>query len=370
MIGRWVLPAFAFAVSTAYWPLWHDGAISPKWCALALAPIALFWVRPRATSGHVAFGCLLAYSAVSALWSVASLDSVNSLFRISLLATVFVIAAEVEDMRPTFAAAALGVSLSGIIALAEVCFGLSVPEANHPGALFGNRNYMAEAAAVCLVAAVGYRIWWAIPGTLLALALPMSRGAFVAVGVAALVAMWRSSRVAAIVALAICVVAGIGAAQFIGHFDGMTSIEVRLQIWRTALERMTLFGYGTGSFQAMYVLLSNYEVIPLGRPENAHNEFINVAFEVGVPGLICAGSLLLASWRGGLQTERCILAAIAALCVFGFPLHLPTAGFLAAVVAGHLCGHGARVRSIIRGCRDGLHPRDEGVGPGYGVVGV
>lgn len=370
MIGRWVLPAFALAVTTAYWPFWHDGAISPKWCVLSALPIVLFWIKPRLTIGHAAVLGFLIYAAVSAFWSVSPLDSVNTIIRLSLLATAFVIAAETSDMRLTYAAAAVGVSISGLLALAEVGLGMTVPEANHPAALFGNRNYMAEAAAICLVAAVGYRMWWAIPGTALALSLPMSRGAFAAVGVAALVTMWRSSRAAALVSLALCVVAGIGASQFVGGFNGVASVGIRFAIWKTALENLTFFGHGIGSFQAMYVLLSDYAIIPSGRPENAHNEFINTAFEVGVPGLVCACAIFMAAWSGTLQTERGMLGAAAALCAFGFPIHLPAAGFLAAIVAGHLCGHGARVRSVIRDGGERLYQGHEGSRSGYGVVGV
>lgn len=370
MIGRWVLPAFAFLVSTAYWPFWHDGAVSPKWVALALLAPVLFWVRPRMTTGHWALLTLLTYSAASSLWSVAPLDGLNSVIRLGLLGAAFVIAAEVDDMRRTYAALAAGISLSGVIALVEVLGLMTIPEANHPAALFGNRNYLGEMAAVALVAAVGYRLWWAIPGLLLALALAMSKAAFLGVGIASMVAIWRHSRVQAVCALAAFGIAGFVASQIIGGFDSTRSLGVRLDIWSTALSNLTVFGHGSGSFQSMYVLIYEYTSIPLGRPENAHNEFINLAFEVGVPGIMAAAIFAVAAWRGGLQTERCILAALGAIAVFGFPLHLPTSGFMAAAVAGHLCGYGHRVRSGIRHSRNGLHARDGGIGPRYSALGV
>lgn len=370
MIGRWVLPAFAFAVSTAYWPFWHDGAISPKWDVLALLPLVLFFVRPRMTIGHWAGLSLIAYSALSAAWSVAPLDTVNSVLRLALIGTAFVIAAEVQDMRRTYAAAALGISVSGFIALAEVAFGLVVPEANHPSALFGNRNYMGEAAAIVLILALAWRMWWAMPGLILALSLSMSRAAFLAVGAAAFVGLWNRSRVMAGAALATCAIVGFVASQVIGGFDGVRSLGVRLEIWQTALANLTLWGHGAGSFQSTYVLFYHYASIPLGRPENAHNEFINFAFEVGIPGCLAAAVLTMAAWRGGFQAERAALAGVMVVGLFGFPLHVPVTGFLAAILAGRLCGVGSHVRSVVRSRRVGIHARDGGIGPHYGPVGV
>lgn len=370
MIGRWVLPAFAFAVSTAYWPFWHDGAISPKWLVLAALPLVLFLVRPRMTAGHWAGIALLVYSAVSALWSVAPLETVSGVLRWSLFGAAFIIAAEVSDLRRTCSAVAIGVSISGFIALAEVIGWATIPEANHPAALYGNRNYLAEMAALSIVAAVGYRLWWALPGLILALALPMSKAAFLGVGAAAMVAIWRHSRAMAAFSLVACCICGFVASQIIGGFDGIRSLGVRLDIWSTALSNLTVFGHGAASFQSMYVLLYQYADIPLGRPENAHNEFINLAFEVGVPGIMAAALLSVAAWRGGLQTERCVLAALGAIAIFGFPLHVPATGFMAAVVAGRLCGHGGRLRRLYGSRRDSLHARSGGIGPRYGSVGV
>lgn len=370
MIGRWVLPAFALAVSTAYLPFWHDGAVSTKWMTLAGLPLALFLVRPRMTVGHWAGAALIVYAALSALWSPAPLDALNWVLRLALLGAAFLIAAEIDDLRPTYVALVAGVSLSGVLALAEVMDWVSIPEANHPAALFGNRNYLAEMGAVGLVAALGYRVWWAVPGTILALALPMSKAAFLAVGAAALVGLWGRSKPLAAIVLVTCAASGVVASQFVGGFDSLSSLTIRLEIWQTALENLTFFGHGFGSFQSAYVMLHHYEAIPLGRPENAHNEFLNLAFEVGVPGVLAAAIFALAAWRGGLPVERCLLAALAASGMFGFPLHLPTAGFVAAVVAGRLCGHGHRLRHSSRRRRGGVYAGDGGIGPRYGAVGV
>lgn len=370
MIEKWVLPAFAFAVSTAYWPFWHDGAVSPKWIVLAALPLTLFWVRLRMTAGHLAIAALLLYGALSVLWSVAPLDSINSIARFCLLAAAFLIAAEMGDIRRTIGAISIGVSISAAIALMEVIGWVSVPEANHPAALFGNRNYLGEVSAVCLVLAVGYRMRWAIPGTLLALALTMSKAAFLGVGCAAFVGIWGKSRFAACAALVGSCIAGFVASQIIGGFDGLASLDTRLAIWASAISNMTVFGHGAGSFQAMYVLIQHYAEIPLGRPENAHNEFINLAFELGVPGIIAAAILAAHLWRSGLEVERCALAAIGAEAAFGFPLHLPTAGFLAAIVAGRLCARSTVIRDIVRRSRTKLYEGNERIGSSYGTVGV
>lgn len=368
MIERWVLPAFAFAVSVAYWPSWHDGAISPKWCVLGALTVVLFFVKPRMTTGHWAGLIFLAYAALSLTWSVSPLDGVNNVLRTALLGAVFVIAAEVDDLCRTYAAAAAGLSLSGLIALLEVTGYMTLPEANHPAALFGNRNYMAEVGVICLVVAIGSRMWWAIPGSVLAIALPMSRAAVLALAIIATAWVWKRSKVIA-VCLILAVIACL-AAYSETMLPQSHSTDIRLTIWKTALEHLTFFGHGFGSFQSMYVLLFTYTEIPLGRPEHAHNEFINLIFELGVPGVIAAFVMVGAAWRGGSALERSVMGAIAAISVFSFPLHLPVAGFLAALVAGRACARGRDLRCLDISRRSKLYARNGGIGPRYGALGV
>lgn len=146
------------------------------------------------------------------------------------------------------------------------------------------------------------------------------------------------------------------------------SVGARLLWWRVSWEMVKdrpLLGVGTGAFREAYPAYQrrffqqpdSTHWIPLvaaGWKDNynatleaPHNEYLQIAAELGLPGLLLfsAFSLLLLGRRARngqapppFWTNGCIAgcAAILVAALFGFPLHLPSTGTLFFLMAGLL----------------------------------
>jgi putative inorganic carbon (HCO3(-)) transporter len=92
------------------------------------------------------------------------------------------------------------------------------------------------------------------------------------------------------------------------------SLDSRLEVWSRALYAMQDFpftGMGMNMFRRIVpILYPLFLISPEVDIAHAHNEFLQVALDLGIPGLIafiaiylCAGGMLWQLWRQGLTTE-------------------------------------------------------------------
>lgn len=357
-VERWLLPALAFVVSVAYWPFWHDGAVSPKWSLMALSALLLFMVRPRLSSAHWIGAAFIAWSAVTLSWAVSPYDGIGWLIKMMILWCVFLIASSGIDLRRTWVALGVGVGVSGVMALIEVVgIGRLAPAAIGPAGLFGNKNYLAEAGVLMLIVAIHYRMWLLTPFIAMAAVLPASRASMLALSIAGAVALYRKSPRIALSLIVAALIFGVLVTWVFG-IVGTDSLTQRRNVWGIALSNLSIGGYGFGSFQAAYPLVANYVTVPTARPEHAHNEYINLLFEVGVPGALLAALFVVSFSRGLFDRrnglERHVVVALMVIAFFSFPLRLPVCGFIAALVAGSLCARGYSLRNVVHACRAAL----------------
>jgi putative inorganic carbon (HCO3(-)) transporter len=158
-------------------------------------------------------------------------------------------------------------------------------------------------------------------GTLL---LTQSRGAMLGLGIAlvALLFAWRRRWVVSLVALVGMVfLAGLLLARFpelLGSVDPaesmgvrttLSSYEFRLTVWRAALQVLQAFplsGVGIGTFDTIvrHLFPHLYPASPYNPSVNithAHNELLQVAIDLGIPGFVAYVALLAAfvrtAWR-------------------------------------------------------------------------
>ena len=90
--------------------------------------------------------------------------------------------------------------------------------------------------------------------------------------------------------------------------NAQTSVQSREEILRTSIKATADFmplGSGIGSFQRVYALYEDHDRLdPTTYVNHAHNDYVELALETGVPGLIVL-ALFLAWWaRAGWQTWR------------------------------------------------------------------
>jgi len=198
-------------------------------------------------------------------------------------------------------------------------FGLLVTDTIHPNVLAGTLVLIVPVAFALLFFSPK-RIHWVIKllagimaaGSLGTLLLTQSRGAMIALAAAlgVLVCLrWRLGWIiiplGAIFMGVVIYQAGVGRMlDFVSANQTLNGLDGRIEIWSRALAMIRDFpftGIGMGSFGKVADLLYPYYSALPGTVEHAHNLFLQVAVDLGLPGLIAWLSILLGAignaWR-------------------------------------------------------------------------
>lgn len=332
------------------------------------------------TTAHL-FGLLFIwYAAISLSWSAGQYEGLDALVKLIVIACAFVYGSKLESLKPVIIGFGLGIWVNSVVML----FGIDVPNAGPGSGMFVNSNSMGEIAGLVLVAAIFYKhewtvpesessgagylkpdvagfkgereqdswrkvtndtlrtvgwnptspcpLWWLIPGILPAFIMANCRGAFVAVAGACVWWLWRRSRLSAfgLVASALLIVATLG--------GGLTSVNMRLEMWRDILPQLTFMGHGLGSFYMLFPLSATMDTLAM-RPEHLHNDWIEYGFECGLGAAFLFGFLWL--------TRSIMLACLIIEACFGFPTHMAATAILGGIVAGHDTRHHAHLRDSL-----------------------
>lgn len=337
------LALLTLLVTVAYIPGLPSNAAVGRWVLVAVGSAVLLWqVRVRWTPGHLAGSALLLWCAAGLVWAVSGWDAAGELLRLLGLAAAFMVAAEEDSLDRVWVALALGVTVSAGFTVVQA-LGWSpvwnVDPGQHPVGLFLTKNMATEAAVLAVIGAVGAgRLGWLLlPGPLLVLYLVPSRAAILALAAAAMAWLWTSHPRHRLVVLYVgSVIAAVLVATAVrslsGGGDRLVFLADRWEIWSAAARNLTVMGHGLGSFS---VAFTGYEF--------AHNEFLHYGFELGV-GLLFLIGVLGYGITADRPREQVAMAAVLVMACFWFPLHSPLTAFMAAVLAGHLCG--ARYRRV------------------------
>lgn len=337
-----------FAVTVAFWPGLVSAALAPRWAALAVgAPLCLMLTTcqgdEHAPDGGRGLLLLLAFvllsgASASVFWTPDILTGLNEVAHLAILLTVFYLGAMAEDLSPAWFGIAAGVTVSAAIAIAQSLGWEAIAQTAAPAGLFVNKNFLAETGVVALVAMIGARAWWWIPGPAVGALLPVSKGALGALALIGAIALYRRHPYLAMsLGTAVLLLAALAFAW------PLSTAAQRIDLWSTALGDLRWFGHGAGSFQVTYPFA-----------EFAHSEPVQFAYELGLLGIPFAAVLLYAlgplgapfAAGGAHEVEWFILLAIAAIGLLSFPLRLPVTGFAAALAAGHLVAGRLRLRAL------------------------
>ena len=268
---------------------------------------------------------------------------------------------------------------SGIVHLSRtVRFNVHYADYNAAGSYFAMSGLAALALAVAVRATAARLIWMACAVTILAgLWLTASRAAYLALILAmagALATQWllRSGRrVAAVSAVgavttAVVVIVALAAPTRGNQHSSFTAVDVRLGMAAVAARMIgshPAFGIGPGEFQRRSGEFATPELIakfPVAVHENAHNNFLQIAAELGLIGgaafVWLVGAALFFAARGS-TTERARLLVALALAAFGFtwlaghPLLVPEPAYAFWILLGAAAGAGVREVREVRGVR-------------------
>ena len=356
---RWFAAVIAFMVPVAFWQGIPAFSVAPKWAVLCLVPLLLFGRRVEMKAAHWLGLLYLAWATVSLHWTLVLLDGYDGWIKLLLPAACFMLGSVLEDATPVFWGFALGVAVQAPLALAQQYWHWGgVDQLVYPAGLFGNKNFFGEAAALALIgiAFTKDRTWWLAAAALLAcLWVAESRAAWLALAIVGFIAYGRwTRRWRLLTELAIVVVGGgllflelLFPAQTAEFFQcAAMDLGERFYIWGDTFAGLTWLGRGVGSYMAAYPEHQQFLVITR-RPEFAHNDFLQCIFELGLPGAILAGCLLVCCLAVGDARARLVFAAFLVEGFFGFPLHMPGTAFLGAFVAGCAARSGPDLRFVL-----------------------
>ncbi len=338
-----------FILTVAVLPGLPSGALVARWGLLAITCAVLLF-RCQLSWGALA---LLAYLAVMGWITPVGFEALNLYCHLVILVILYCYAKGMPDLRKVAIGCGVGMAINSAIMVAQHFNGLWwIPQLTPDGGLFFNHNMAGEAAGMILALAVGYRLWWIIPGILPSLYFG-ARSALLGLGVAAFLWAWQRSKALALgPLLATPLIIYVVHPEYItaslaGWAGPFTTLFGRLGTWNDAIHGFTLVGQGFGSWIVNFPLYQRFTSPLEIRWENAHNDPIQIIFELGlIGGILCVAFV----YRLAISRRKPEFYALVVFLVegfFGFPLYVPVTAALAAVCAGHLFADGRYLRDDI-----------------------
>lgn len=182
--------------------------------------------------------------------------------------------------------------------------------------LFYNPIAQGEFLALTILLLIPCRLYWPILPLALGLWLSNSRGAWLALAFG-LLAMFRRPLWLLVFAMA--------AAVAFTAFPSPSDLE-RLRIWQAAWSNLTFWGNGLGSFWDLWL-----GPAPATHPEYAHNDYLQLVFELGVFALPIFAVVGLGMSRVQAPLWP-IFTAFLFMATFSMPLHIPLVAALGAFI--------------------------------------
>jgi len=226
--------------------------------------------------------------------------------------------------RAVYLGAGLALIPNSAVTLAQYLGYTPFPTIGLNSGLFFNKSFGAEISAMVAVGLIGTGRWWLAPAVLVPLGLtPLSRGSIFAFLNAGFLYISKKHRFYAVLFVIMLLGVLVRLVMSPTHFDN--NLE-RVALWADVARGLTFFGHGLGSFRWQWPYF-----------EFAHNDALQIAYELGVPGVLLLGSFFVHCLRAGALTERLVIVVFLVEGCFGFPLYTPATLGLVALVAGSLC---------------------------------
>ena len=247
----------------------------------------------------------------------------------SLLISTFLLVDSWPKLQNTLRASLGGISLGALYVIREYQLYHDVHPGMRPGWVVGDPNYFSAGAVVCLPIGLAllrmekrrlfrFGVAGALLITILGLVLSASRGALVALAAVFLFAFLRSNfwRKRLVLVGGLMVLLSVALPQspmsrlFSPSKSDSESIELRKQLIRAGFHMVAeqpVMGVGLGNFRRGAAPFLTTEAMPfLGGNIwlTAHNTYLEVAAELGLPALLILLGLIFESWRGLARIQR------------------------------------------------------------------
>lgn len=349
-----------FLLIVACVPFLPSGATVPRWAILSVVAAIALYRTPITWPGML----LIAYLTGMAALGPVTYEALYIWWHFLIIAVLFAYFLT-RDIRSVIIGAGLGLWVNSSVVIAQWGWGWEkIPQVIPNSGLFYNHNMGAEAAAITLAVAVGYRLWWLIPGIVPTLAFG-SRAPVVALGIAGGLALWRWSRFAAMMTtlggmlIAVAVMKAEGGHRMVFFSPDLVQ---RIGVWMDTIPHLTVLGHGLGSFLVNYPLYQHHSIGLQLRFENAHNDYLQVVYELGIGGLALIAVLLARTLAASPSPARYGMIVFLVEACFGFPLYEPVSAALAACCAARLFSDCRSLRDFVPARRSRICRRVEDYG--------
>ena len=237
-----------FLLMAAYVPNIRGAPLVGHWIAGAIIMLAFcFGPRVKMTVAHWTGLALVIWLFMTLLYAP-SADGVQAAIELVIVASLFCWGSTLDDIEPFVIGSAVGLAISSFLIVIQQFVDLHLPHWGGDAALFFNGNYLAEAAALVIVALIQFEQWFLILALLPALLIPQARGAVLAVVIGMMATVdrdnWR-------IRLCIGVLAFVVFAAFVRR--GLASSSMRLDYWYDTVMAFTFWGHGLGSFWETFI---------------------------------------------------------------------------------------------------------------------
>lgn len=342
-IYKWRFRSFAIfsflaglGITFFSWPDAIGGAITIRWAwGLIVLPLFAFIGQPKSVQFW-----LLAFTLWAIFCVLKAPFAPEAIYSASYWAIIYigVLSGQVARIDLISRGAALGLIPSVVFGAA---YYLGVPHwdcAAYPCGTFVNKNILGE---ICVLVLVGglladRRYWWVYLIPLAGALLSQSRSVAICLCILVPWVLFRMGhhRFAA----CICFVA----AAFLGYSistRGFETLGHRGRIWLDTINAVTWTGAGTGSFRVNFPSFAVAESTLRERPDHAHNDFLEIAYEQGLIGMALIAPFIFGLVRKSKEYGGVFVASLMVLCLLNFPLHLPATALYAALFIGHILSY-------------------------------
>ncbi len=311
-------------VSLCYVPGVTGAYIATQWPVLAvLLSFGLLQSGPF-TVFHVLGLLFLKYAVFLMSGTPTPYSSVFGLWLIFIMALSVWFGTTLESVRDLYKGLAIGAAVSSFLGVLQFLGSSWPPSAstNPMVGLYANSVQQGTVLALVAVALASERMWlWTLP-LVPGIVLANSRGAWLALAVGLLGCYFRRIWVLGVL--------GVAGVAYLSMTLG-TSDQVRMLIWSTAWENLTLFGWGPGVFFTILIPRDGAQFYP----EYAHNDALQLVFEYGIGAALPLAIVGFALCRTSVREWPLVLAFVVAGC-YSMPLWMPIASFLGLVAVGRV----------------------------------
>lgn len=342
---------FGFVLAVCFIPAWTGAAIPTGWVFLSCTLPLILWRNARWQDAYLLGLLFLGYVGLSLLWTPVPIQGIGDLWLLGVLAGAFLWGAQGTQATSVYQGLAAGVGVSTALAIPQLYWDWQgVFQFWKPAGLFVNPGVYGETCALLTVVLIASRSYW--PALLVAPGIYLSSSRTAALACAAALALAARDKVASMgparpalwknpyvlsSALVLALLAGVAVkGTLIREPNWWTSPAERLAIWKDTVDGLTLWGRGAGSFSITYPVFAKRTDTMASRPEHAHSDILEFAYEYGLGALPLAALLVIGLWAP-LGPERYLLVAFLTCAALGFPTRTPVAGFLGAFALGRCC---------------------------------